>query len=168
MKLFKFRKSNQRGTTLVEILIVMGLMAIFMTILATIFTATIDIQVRSDSYSAVSTEGRYLVNRLDYDIARSTSISLPNALGATGTALRMVVGGATYNYRLSTGNFQLNDGAAYVNLNGNQVVVSSLQFYKYGNTGGRETIRYTFTLTSVAQDRNGPETQTFTSTVQRR
>lgn len=158
----------QRGTTLVEVLIVMGLMTIFMLILSSVFTATADIQVRSDSYNAVSAEGRYIMSRLNYDIARSTSISRPVGLGTSNTLLRMVISGVTYNYQLTGSNIQLNDGSGFVNLNGNQVVVSNVLFYKYGNSTGKETIRYTFTLTSVDQDRNGPTTQTFTSTVQRR
>jgi prepilin-type N-terminal cleavage/methylation domain-containing protein len=164
----KAKRLGERGLTLVEILIAMGLLSIFLVIIATVFTSVIDIQAQTSSYSAVSSESRVIMSRLNYDIARSTAITTPAALGATSATLAMTVNASTYTYALNAGRLQLTDNIGAALLTGDAATVSALSFQRLGNSGGRESIRYSFTLTSVSQDRAGPEVQTFTSTVERR
>lgn len=159
---------SQRGVTFVELLLVMGMLSIFLTVLATIFTATIDTQTQTQGYSATLSDGRYILSRLNYDIARANAIGTPSALGASSSSLVMTVGGSTYTYALNAGKLQLTDAAGTADLNDYNASVSGLSFQKLGNVGGKETIRYSFTITAKAQQGSGAQSQTFTSTMERR
>ena len=162
------KQLGQRGVTFVEILIVMGLLGIFLVVLTTIFTATLDVQTQSQSYSATQSDGRFIMARLNYDIARATAVTTPAALGGSGAMLVMTVSGSTYTYALSGNNLQLTDATGTANLNGGGTTVSNLSFQRLGNAGGKDTIRYSFKLTSTAVDKAGADMQTFTSTAERR
>ena len=156
----------KQGFTLIEILIVMGLLSIFLVVLATLFTASVDVQNRSRNYSSVATDGRYLMARLDYDITRASAVTTPAALGASSNTLTLTINGTAYMYTVNGGRLQLTDGSGtdYLTTNGN--IISGASFTKLGNAGGLETIRYTFTLTGTAV--SGTHTQTYSSTVERR
>lgn len=161
------RKLGQAGVTFVELLIVMALLGIFLVVLTTIFTTTLDVQSESESYSATVSDGRFIMARLNYDIARATAVTTPASLGSSAASLVMTVGGSTYTYALSGNNLQLTDSVGTANLN-SATQVSSLTFQRLGNSGGKDTIRYSFTLTSTAQQDSGSSVQTFTSTAELR
>lgn len=166
--MMKLRNLGQQGVTLVEMLLVMGLLGIFLVVLTSIFTATLDVQNQSQSYSATISDGRFIMARLNYDIARATAITTPAALGGSGATLVLTVGGSPYTYTLSGSALQLTDATGTANLNGGGATVSNLNFQRLGNVGGKDTIRYSFKLTSTAIDKSGADTMTFTSTAERR
>ncbi len=159
--------TRQSGFTLVELLITMGLLGIFLVTMTTIFAASIDVQTRSNSYSAVNADGRYLMARLDYDIARASAVTTPASLGSTSTSLALTIGGSTYTYALSGSALQLTSPAGSGSLTGTGDTATNVSFTKIGNSGGLETIRYTFTLTGIGSGSKA-NTQTFTSTAERR
>lgn len=162
------RRLGQRGVTFVELLIVMGLLSFFLLILATIFTTTVDIEGQSQGYSATVSDGRFIMARLDYDIARASAISTPGSLGSTTANLVMTIGGASYTYAVSGNNLQLTDASGSANLNSDGTTVSAVTFQELGNGGGKPAIRFSFTLTSTAKHGSGQDIHTFTSTVERR
>lgn len=162
------RKLTQDGVTFVELLIVMGLLAAFLVVIATIFTATVDIQGQSNAYSSTVGDGRFIMARLNYDIMRASAVTTPNALSGSGASLVMTVGGSTYTYSVVGGNLQLNDSTTTANLNSDGTTISGLTFQRLGNAGGKDTIRYSFTITSVTKHEGTQDTQTFTSTAERR
>ena len=162
------RELGQQGVTFVEILLVMGLLGIFLVVLTSIFTATLDVQTQSEAYSATVSDGRFIMTRLNYDISRATAISTPASLGTSGASLVMTVGGSVYTYALSGSDLQLTDVIGTANLNGSGTTVSNLSFQRLGNVGGKDTIRYSFKLTSTAKDKSGNDSLTFTSTAERR
>lgn len=165
----KVKQLGQRGVTLVEMLITMGLFAVFLVVIATVFTSALDVQNQTDSYSSVAAESRFVMARINQDIARSAAISTPATLGASSGTLVMTVSAATYTYALNGTRLQLTDGTGTDFITGDGVSVSGLSFQRIGNAGGKESVRYSFTLTSVAKNHAGiSEVQTFTSTVERR
>jgi prepilin-type N-terminal cleavage/methylation domain-containing protein len=159
---------RESGFTLVELLLTMGLLSIFLLILTTIFTATLDTQTQSESYSAVSQDGRFVLARISYDVMRAATVTTPAALGGSGASLGLTIGSTAYTYALSGSTLQLTDGTGTANLTGGDVSMSALTFQRIGNSGGKDTIRVTFTLTSVATAHSGADVQTFTTTVGRR
>jgi prepilin-type N-terminal cleavage/methylation domain-containing protein len=97
----RLRKLNQRGVTFIELLIVMGLLSILLVIMLTIFTSSIDDQAQSEGYAATISDGRFLLARLNYDIARATAVTNPATLGSTSSSLGLTINGATYTYALT-------------------------------------------------------------------
>ena len=175
MKLFRQISSKklknlrqQAGFTLVELLVAMGLMGGFLVVLTDIVSTTLDVQTESESTSALSEDGRFFLARLDYDIQRATSISTPAIIGSTATSLALVIGGVTHTYAVSGDNLQLANPTGTTNLNSNDTTVSGVSFRKLGNSGGKDTIRASFTITSVVQTDQGQDSRSFTTTFGRR
>lgn len=159
---------DQSGVTLVEVLITMGLLSIFLVVVATLFTTSVDVQLRSRGYAAVTNDGRFVLARLNYDIARASAVTTPASLGGSGSSLALTINGNTYTYAIANGRLQLTDTLGTDYLTGSDDTVSGLTFTKVGNTGGLEAVQYSFTLTSNGSDSGTTDTQTFSSTVERR
>jgi prepilin-type N-terminal cleavage/methylation domain-containing protein len=162
--MLRLKRLDQGGVTLVELLIVMGLLAIFLTLLATIFTATLDIEGQTQSYSAITSDGRFVTTRLEYDISHASSITTPATLGTSGTSLELTIGSGTYTYDLHGNAMELTDPTGAANLTGDGVKVSDLSFQTVGNVGGKPTVRYSFKLTSTSLDNGHADTQEFEGT----
>jgi prepilin-type N-terminal cleavage/methylation domain-containing protein len=111
---------GSRGVTLVEMLIVMGLLSIFLTLMATIFTATLDSQSQSETYAAVASDARFLMAQLNYALSQATAITSPASLGASSNNLTLTVQGNPYTYAISGNTLQLTDniGAASLSSDG--------------------------------------------------
>jgi prepilin-type N-terminal cleavage/methylation domain-containing protein len=156
-------KLNSQGVTLIELLLVMGLLSIMLVILATIFTSAADIDQRSKDYSATLSNGQFIMARLNYDIGQATAIVTPTGLGNSAGSLALTIGGNTDTYALSGNDLQLNDGVSSVDLNDSDINVSGLNFEEVGNSGGEPTIVYNFTVTSTTADHGVYDTETYSS-----
>lgn len=158
------KKLNQSGVTLIETLIVMGLLSVMLIVLASIFTASADTQEQSKSYSSTISNGRLIMARLNFDIAKATSVISPSSLGSTASILELNESGTTYTYQLNGNNLQLSDGSGSDLLNGNDVIVSNPSFQEVGNSGGKPTIVYSFTITSTTKIHGIADSETFNGT----
>ncbi len=157
----------KRGFTLVELLLFMGIFSIFLIVLTDLFSAIINTRIESEATSSVEEDGRFIISRLAYDISRADSITSP-ALGSGANSLSIVIGGVTYTYQVSSGNFQLTNDLGTNNLNSSETTVSTPIFQRIGNSDGKDTIKITFTVNSVTQKITGSETQNFQTTIGRR
>lgn len=160
--------STQSGYTLVEMLLALLLVGSFMTILATIFASSMQLQTENQAVSTVMQDGRYIMSRLNYDIHRATAVTTPAALGGSGSTLAITIGGVSNSYTLAAGKLRITNGSGTTDLNGNQTTVTAFNVQRIGNTGGRDTIRLSVTVTSTALTNAGTKSQTFTTTVGRR
>lgn len=97
--------TNKRGFTLVEMLIVIGIMSILVIILSQVFGSILTTKLRSEATTAVAQDGRYLLTRLAYDIGRASDITSP-----TGSTLVLTIGGLDYVYTLSNSTLVLSIG----------------------------------------------------------
>jgi prepilin-type N-terminal cleavage/methylation domain-containing protein len=169
MRFFRRPTGNkkQRGFSLIEMLIVMGLLSILLVALTDMFTSVLNVQTESESTAAVSQDGRFVLARLGYDINHASSITTPAALGGSGSTLAIVVGGNTYTYTVSGGNLQLTNHLGTNNLNGSETTISGFTVQRLG-VASKDSIRLSFTVTSRAQPKQGAEVKTFTTTVGRR
>lgn len=158
----------EKGFTLVEMLLYMGLLSIFLVVLTDLFVNILDVKSESEATSAVEQDGRYVLARLAYDVSRAADISQPLNLGQSNNNLVMTIDGVTYTYSLNGTNLQLDNNLGTNNLNSSESRVSGLNFTKIGNAGGKETIQVTFTLTSAATRVGSNEVRAFNTTVGRR
>ena len=161
----RIKHIGQQGVTLVELLLVMGLLSIFMVMLSGILAASLDVQSQSQSYATVNHDGRFILARLEYDINHASAVTVPAVYGAASTSLGITVDGAAYAYTLNGTNLQLNNGTNTDVLNGGDTAVSDVSFIKYGNAGGKPLVKVSFTLTSKVAHDGIYDTQTFTTMV---
>lgn len=154
-----------KGTTLVELLLYIGMFLLLLGAMMQIFSSILDVQLESQASSSVTQDGRYILARFTYDMQNAQSISVPTSAGATTNSLQLVVNGATYTYALSNGNLQLTTTNGTSNINSFDTKVSNLSFQRLGNSGGKHTISMSFTLTSVTQRFEGAETKDFQETI---
>ena len=156
---------KQRGFTIVELLVYAGILVIFLYTLTNMFTAILDMQLESESTSAVVQDSRFILSRFMYDIKRASSITTPPTLGSETQNLVLHIGSSDYTYALVDGDLQLNGAYGNGVLNGFGTKVSGLSFRRYGNTNGKHSVRIAFTLTSTTERPDGPEIQNFQTTI---
>lgn len=153
------------GFTIIELLVYMGLLAIFLTIISQIFVASVDSQLESESEGGVQQDGKFILARLQYDLENASAIIEPSFSGSLSGRLQFITGGVTQNYQLASSDAILTDGVNTHQLNGVNTTVSGLLFTRRGAVNGKPFITASFTLTSVVVRNKGPEVQTFETTI---
>jgi type II secretory pathway pseudopilin PulG len=153
---------QKKGATLIELLLYMGLMAIFLTVISQIFITSLSNQLEAESISSLEQDGRFILARFGYDIGRASSVVTPSSPGEAKTMLKLLIDSDEYVYSLSGNNLVLTNALGADQLNSVNTTVSNLQIVTLGNTGGKFSIRVSFKLTSVFQREKGRETKTFT------
>jgi len=152
------------GYSIVEVIIYIGMLSVFMAVLTGIFVSTIDAKLESESISAIEQDGRFIIAKLAYDINRAQSIETP-ALGTTGNTLQITVDSLAESFALSNGKLQITKSNNTDDLNGHDTTISNLTFQRLGNINGKNSIKMTFTITSITQRATGPETKAFQTTL---
>ena len=165
-------RRSEKGVTLLELLIYMGIFATLLMVLVELFGNIVNVSLKTQAVSAVSQDGRYILNRFTYDIRQATTIAIP-ASGSSGSTLQFTKGdGKTYTYSLVAGangedDLDLSDGINTAVVNGYGTTVSSISFTHLATTGtsGLQTITISLTLKGRIKDQQGYEQKTFTTTV---
>jgi Tfp pilus assembly protein FimT len=157
-------KVNNKGVTLVELLIYLGLATVMLVVLSELFVGILNESVETQNYSAVQSDGRYIMARLRYTINNADSITLPAALGDTFDELTAVAGSNQYHYYVSDDankSLYLNDGTGDYLMSNLSTKVTELVFIRQGNVSGKAVISFSFTLSSGVSGTAQYESQTF-------
>ncbi len=162
MKIFK----NKKGFTLVELLLYMGIFSILLTVTLQMFGSVFEFQLESQAVSSVDVDGKFIVNRFNYDVSRASSITLPVTLGESSSALTVVVNSQSLTYSLSDGDINLNNASTGTTdqLNSVETTASNLSFTRLEGNAGKDLIQMSFTLTSEVTQRKGKEVRSFQTT----
>lgn len=139
---------KRRGFTLIELLLYMGLLSIFLVVLTSIFLSILDAQLRSETSSAVDVDGKFLLNRLSWDIHRASGIIVPAAAGQTSSQLTLTISGGNYAIASSSGALQLTTGGVSERLTGASTTLTGFSVTRRGNPNGKDTLTITFSLSS--------------------
>jgi type II secretory pathway pseudopilin PulG len=158
-------KRKQKGFTIVEMLIYTGILLIVLYIFTSIFSATLDVQLESQTQSAIIQDSGYILSRLSHDMTRASSIVQPASLGQVSSSMQLVIGGTTYTYAPVNNSLQVTDASGSVYLNSYGTTVSNVSFRRYGNVSGKNSVSIAFTLTSTTQRTGGYESQDFQTTM---
>lgn len=158
-------KKRKNGFTIVELLIYTTILLGLLYIFTSMFGSILDVQLESETQSAIIQDSGYIFARLQYDIGRATSIETPSSLGASSSTLVLNINGVDFTYGVSNGTLQLSSEGVSAALNGFGTTVSNLSFRRYGNTSGKNSISVSYTLTSTTQRTSGYDTQDFQSTI---
>jgi len=156
---------KNQGFTLIELLLYMGLFSIFLVTLTQIFSSALELKLESEATSTVQQDSRYILERITYDINRADSITTPSSIGEQGTTLILVISGQTYTYQLNGNNLQLINPNGTFNLNGYNTTIQNLLFQRVGNTGGKNTIKITYTVNALTTENRGIESKTIDTAV---
>ena|SRR3989344_2950646 len=150
---------------MVEVLIYIGLLTIFTTIMVEIFTSILKVQLTTQSTSALTQDSRFIMSRLAYDLGNASAIAVPADLGQTANSLQFTGGGVVYTYSLdANGNLLITSGGISSKLNGLDTKINSISFHRVGNPGGKPTVQVIFTLESLVTEQSGVRTQTLQTT----
>lgn len=140
----RFTLSLSKGFTLVEMLMVMGIMSILVVILAEVFGSILTMKLRSEATTAVAQDSRYLLSRLYYDISRASDIT-----STSGDSLSLVIDGVEHLYSLADSTLTLAVGG------GSSQALSSIGSRVTGLTftrtdlGTKEAVHIQFTINPV-------------------
>ncbi|MEK7186031.1 MAG: prepilin-type N-terminal cleavage/methylation domain-containing protein [Patescibacteria group bacterium] len=160
-------KKGRRGSTLIELLLYIGIFSILTAVLFQFFGTIIDTQLESQSTSSVLLDGQYALNRFNYDIKRADSIISP-AIGEQSSTLQLSIDSITYTYTLIDGDITIASSGTQTTdqLNSVNTNSSNLSFTHLGDTqsGNVETITISFTLASDIANRGNPEARNYKST----
>ena len=99
---------NTRGTTIIELIIYMGIFGTLLIVFTHFFLTVLDIKRESEAISYTAQDARFILQRLTYDIKNATSITTPSSLGSQGSSLVLVVNGSTNTYALAGSTLTLN------------------------------------------------------------
>lgn len=154
--------AGRQGFSLVEMILYIGLLAVILTAITSIFLLIIDLQLETESFSGVASDGQYVLSRLKYDLSQGKTINSPD-LGGSAGSLTVHIDGQSYRYSLQNDNLLASPGGQ---LNSYQTKISDLLFTHLGNgTGDEDTVRINFTVTSRTTRRSGAEAESFQTTV---
>ncbi len=158
-------KRLKSGFTIVELLIYTTILLSLLYVFTSMFGSILDVQLESETQSAIIQDSGFIFARLQYDIGRATSIQIPNSLGAASSQLTLRINGSDITYAASNGVLQLTSASSSGALNSFGTTISNLSFRRYGNVNGKNSISVSYTLTSTTQRTGGYDTQDFQSTI---
>ena len=170
------RFKNKKGFTLIELILYMGIFSSLLMVLVQLFGSIVTVNLESEATSAVSQDGRYMLNEMTYTLRQAKTYTLPDVGTANaGSQLQFTTaGGTTYTYALSTApagqqNLLISDGSTTQQLNSYGTKVSNVNFIRLESTPStgtpKGTITVSFTLTSTTRESKGSQQQTFQTTI---
>lgn len=162
------KKKLQRGVSIVELIVYIGLLTIFMLVLLDVFITVLNARLETESTSTLNQDARYILSRLSYDIGNADNLVLPAGFGDSGSVLILAKGAETDTYSLDgSGNFILDNGTSSQKLNGSDTTITSISFQKIGNLaeGDKPTVKISFTVKSLIVRQAGEQTQTINTTI---
>lgn len=155
----------KQGFTIIEMLVYMGILAIFLVVMSGAFVSILNLQLESEGTSGVQQDGQYILSRMIYDIQRSSGITTPSGAGSNSPSL--VANGNLFSYAWDSvsKNLVYTDlVGSPVNLNSNETLVTYANFQRLSG-GTKDTFQVTLTLKSVAVKKSGPEIRNVTTTI---
>lgn len=136
---------TNKGVTIVELLIYLGLSTIMLVVLSELFVGILNESVKTQNYSAVQTDGRYILGRLKTQLNNASSVTSPVNLGDISTELVIVVAGVIQRYYVNAEKLYLNDGTGDYLMSHLDTRITNATFTRTGNVGGKPVILIVFT-----------------------
>lgn len=159
--MIKIFKGKNSGSSLIELLLYMAILAVLLTVLTSIFVSALDVQLESKASSAVGQDGNYILSKLAYDIHRAQSITLPSYKGLPAVNnFQIVINSINYTYSIdSNSNLVLSDSLGSSNtLNSYNSSISNFTAQRLGNVSGVEdTLKINYTVASRIKRVSGIE-----------
>ena len=140
-------RKNQAGFTLIELVIVAGLLSVLLIAVSSMFMATLTSNLKTSSRQQMKEEGGYVLGQMEFLIRNATKLdqSTPALECAPGMSSIKIVNadGGTTEFALNGSQIASNGAVLHSNL----LVASNLNFDCDRNTGGEYYIDIGFSLT---------------------
>lgn len=157
--------SFQKGFTMVEMLMYMGLLSLLLVVMVDLFASSLDVQLESQAVSGVDQDAKFILGRLAYDIRRADTIVLP-ILGSTSSGtLTLIADGSQYSYSTQSAALVYSTSNETNYLNSFETTAENVLFQRLGNNGGKNAIKITLTIKSKTERSSGQETRKIETTV---
>jgi len=138
------------GTSLVELLIFIGIFAVSAGVLITVLAASNEQRVRQQTIAAVEQEGMQLLQMLLKRTRRAERVVLPPA-GSTGSVVALQIADTSQDptiIALQTGAIVAAESSTVRILSSNRVTVGNLIFRNTSSTGDRQSLHFSFTVSA--------------------
>lgn len=159
--------NSQKGFTLVELLLYMGIFLILLVVLMQIFTSILSVHAESQATSTVSQDGGYIMTRLASDINHASTVTSP-ALGQTSNSLHIIGNALDETYILTGDKLLLTNNITNTTDQLNSINTGvQINFTTLGNStvNSKVSVQMTLTVTSkTIRSGSGPQTETFRTT----
>lgn len=142
----KINQNSQKGFTLLELILYVAILTLMLGTLIPLAWNVVGSSAKSSFQEEVSSQARYVSERIKYEIRNSTGI---NSLTATSISLATSTGAANPTIiDLSAGKIRITQGTASpVNLNSTDSTVTALVFTSYTSADNKtKNIQYNFTI----------------------
>lgn len=159
----KFINNSQKGFTIVEMMLYMGLFLMLITILTTIFTSILEVHLEAQTSSTFEQDGRYIMSRMSYDLYRASAVSVPASLGQQTDSIQFTVNGQTYLYALNDGVLELTRNGNTQVMHSPRIRVNSFTARRIGNVSGSPTLQISLILEDL--DPDGEKTREYETTI---
>lgn len=164
--------NKNKGFTILELVLYMGLLGIFLVIMTNLFVSTIEVRLESQTQSAIQQDGRFILQRLSYDIRRAQNIVLP-LFGEQTNSLDLLINENQTNqhfiYSLDNQNLVLLINGERFVLNSRNSQITNLNFERIGNSDldpqTKDGVQIKFTLITTSQKKSAPEVKNFQTTI---
>lgn len=137
---------------MVELLIYIGLLTLFLTVLTTLFVSIFKLQLTTQSTSSLTQDTRFIITRMGYDIGNAASLAVPDST-------HLQFNGTNTYFLDENGNLILTIGGISNKLNSLNTSISSISFQKVG-----DTVQVKFTINSNVIEESGPRNQDIQTT----
>jgi type II secretory pathway component PulJ len=131
-------KINNKGFSLLEILIYITVIAVVTLAVSAIFISIANGQAKADAKAEMDSNLRFITDKINQDISAAAAIATPATAGQTAATLSLTIGASTINYcvvnnQLRRSSSGICDGSAEL-LSGQAVTVKNLSFTRMENT----------------------------------
>lgn len=161
-------RHNQKGLTLVELLIYFGLFSILLVVINSIFISTLQVQTQQSSRSALQQEAEYVLAKLHYDLYNADSITMPANSGDVSEILTIEQDGESKTYWIDNQRLLLDDNSSSHSVTSGRIRVNSFTVQNVSATTTEQTVRFELQLETNIDDGSNPAVRVVASTVTRR
>lgn len=146
----------KKGTTIVEILLYLGLISIFLLIMIDVFVTGVNFKLESESTSSVQSDSQFILAKMMNEVSNSTSLNV------SGDSLILSSG----TYSLVNGDLVFTQAGVATKLNSLDSTVTDISFVKLGNLDGVPTVGVSFDIESTIVKQGGiKEARSFQTTL---
>lgn len=149
MKQYNNITINQKGFTLIETIIYMGILVVILLIVTNLLIASSSFSQEETARLEIQKNGRFAIERIIRDLQASQAVNIPDTSVPTN---HLVISNPTQiTYNISNNRLVRVDSTSTENVTDNQVKIDSLSFSRIENSGGRATIKMDLTVNYIGQ-----------------